>query len=138
MSVSFYFGFFGWLVYIAACIVLNWYNITIRGKKPVYFASNQWRAFFGIIFLIIMSAQDGFNGIDFAYPRTLIPYIPHAVYILSSFYLFFDPGLNWLRGKRWNYRGKSSGWIDRSKIAVYYTVKAVALAGLVCSIIIIW
>lgn len=135
MSPSFYIGFFGWLLYIAACIYLNYFNITIRKKKPVYFASNQWRVFFGLVFLLIMSAQDGFNGIDFAYPRTMIPYIPHAVYILSSFYLFFDPGLNWLRGKRWNYRGKSSGYLDRSKIVFYYALKLVCLIGFVYSLI---
>lgn len=130
--------YFGWLLYVAVCIALNWFNITIRGKKPIYFASNQWRIFFGLVFLILASAKDGFNGIDFAYPRTLIPYIPHAIYIVSSFYLFFDAGLNALRGKKWNYRGKSSGWLDRSSIVLYYVLKGIALIGVVVSSIILW
>lgn len=136
--MSFIVWYFGWILYIAICIVFNWFNITIREKKPVYFASNQWRAFFGFVFLILASAPDGFNGIDLAYPRTFIPYIPHAVYIISSFYVFFDAGLNWLRGKKWNYRGKSSGWLDRTKIVIYYTLKVIALAGLITSSIILW
>ena len=136
--IQFYFGFYGWQFTVIATIVLNWYRIDIRGLKPHYLSANYSRAFFGFVCLILMSAQDGSNGIDLAYPRTFIPYIPHMVYILSSFYLFFDAGLNGLRGKRWNYRGKSSGWFDRMKIVFYYTLKAICLAGLIVSIIVIW
>ena len=138
MTPQLYIGFFGWLLYIAICIVFNYVKITKYKIKPRYFVSNQWRVFFGLVFLIIVSAGDGFDGIDFAYPRTLIPYIPHMVYILSSFYTFFDLGLNGLRGKRWSYRGKDSGWLDKTKIVVYYSIKVVALIGLIISIIMIW
>lgn len=131
-------GFILWPLIIAATIWLNWYRIVKRGVKPHYFSSNYSRAFFGFVCLIIMSADDGFNGIDLAYPRTFIPYIPHGIYIWSSFYLFFDPGLSALRGLKWNYRGKSSGWLDRSKIIIYYSLKVICLIGLVWSIIAIW
>lgn len=133
-----HFGFHGWLLYIAICILYNYVKIKKWKINPRYFVSNQWRAFFGLVSLITMSAADGFNGWDPAYLSTWIPYIPNVVYILSSFYLFFDLGLNALRGKRWNYRGKSSGWLDRSKIVVYYSLKVLSLAGLIVSIIIIW
>lgn len=138
MAIKFILGFFGWLIIIAATIFLNWYRIKRRGLKPHYFAATWSRAIFGLICFIIMTADNGFNAPDFAYPVTLIPYLPHAVYIWSSFYVFFDPGLNALRGKRWNYRGKSSGWLDRSKIIFYYALKVICLIGFVTSIVVLW
>lgn len=136
--MSLYIGFFGWIIYIALCILYNYKRIKIWKIKPIYLVSNIWRVFFGSVFLITMSAGDGFNGIDPAYPRTLIPYIPHAIYIASSFYLFFDPGLSWLRGLKWNYRGEDSGWMDSLKLAVYYTIKAMCLVAMVCSTVMLW
>lgn len=132
--MSFYIGFYGWILYIAVCIGIN-YIKWLKHIRPRYLVSNIWRAFFGFVFLVIMSARDGFNGIDPAYPRTLLPYIPHAVYIVTSFYLSFDPGLNWLRGLSAFYRGKDSGIFDTMRIGFYYTLKVVCAIGLVWSVI---
>lgn len=136
--MSFYLGYFGWVIYIASCVLYNYIRIVKWKKKPVYLASNQWRIFFGLLFLILMSSGDGFNGIDFAYPRTMIRYIPNAIFMLSSFYLFFDAGLNWLRGLHWDYRGEDSGWMDSFKMAVYYAIKIVCAIAYVSSTIILW
>ena len=139
MTTSFLIGFFGWPLYVASCIVLNWYKIEKQKKRPVYFASNQWRIFFGLVCLLVMSAGDGFNGIDFAYPRTLLPYIPHAIYIWCSFGLFFDPGLNIARGKPIDYRGNSSGLLDPVlSRGMWWALKIVCLLGVLWSIKYFW
>lgn len=129
---AFHIGFYGWPVYIAICVLYNYVKIDIWKIKPRYFVSNTWRAYFGMVCLILMTIRDGF---DPAYLYTWVAAIPSIVYIASSFYLFFDLGLNALRGKKWNYRGKSSGWIDRSKIIFYYGLKCLCLTGLVYSLI---
>lgn len=130
--IHFFIGLFGWPVYIAICMVYNYIKIEKWKIKPRYFVSNTWRFFFGFVALILMTVHEGF---DPAYLSTWETAKIPSLYIGSSFYLFFDPGLNWLRGKRWNYRGKSSGWLDRSKIVFYYTLKVCCLAGFIYSLI---
>src|SRR5688572_13631995 len=130
--MSFYIGFFGWVLYIALCMVYNYVKIERFKIKPRYLVSNIWRVMFALVSLIVMSASDGFNGLDLAYFRTYIQYIPNFIFILSSFYLFFDAGLNWLRGKAIDYKGDDSGWTDSMKLAFYYALKAL------CFIAVIW
>ncbi len=133
--MSFYIGFFLWPVIIAATIFLNWYRITIRKVKPTYFASNWSRGIFGALCLILMTADSGFDPANLV---TWIPALPNIVYIVSSFYLFFDAGLNGLRKLRWDYKGESSGWMDSLSIAAYHVLKVICLAALITSIIILW
>ena len=132
--MSFYIGFFLWPVIIAATIFL-WYRITVRKVKPTYFASNWSRGIFGAVCLILMTADSGFDPANLA---TWIPALPNIVYIVSSFYLFFDAGLNGLRKLAWNYRGSDSGWLDSMKIAMYHVLKVICLIALITSIIILW
>ena len=133
----FHIGFYGWLVIIAGTIVLNWYRITKRGLKPHYFSANYSRAFYGLVCLILMSARDGFDGLDLFVFYTWIPYIPNIIYIISSFYLFFDAGLNGLRGKPIDYQGKDSGYFDKLKKLLYYTLKGLCLATLIYTLVIL-
>lgn len=127
----FWIGFWSWPAIIAITVSLNWYRITIRKKKPYYFASNWSRGVFGFACLVLMTVKDGF---DPAYLSTWLPAIPPIMYILSSFGLFFDPGLNIARGKEIDYEGKDSGWFDSLKKPLYYLVKAACAAGLVVSL----
>lgn len=78
------------------------------------------------------------KGFDPANLVTWIPALPNIVYIVSSFYLFFDAGLNGLRKLRWDYKGKSSGWMDSLGIAAYHVLKVICLAALITSIIMLW
>ena len=136
--MKFYFGFWGWLIYIALCILYNFIEKIKKKKRPVYLASNIWRTYAGLSFLILMSSDDGFDGFDPAYPRTIIPYIPNVIYFMSSFYLFFDAGLNGLRKLAWDYRGSDSGWLDSMKIAFYHVLKGLCFIATVWSIIMLW
>ena len=129
---AFYVGFYGWPLIIAATIYLNWYRITKRHLKPYYFASNWSRAIFGAVCLILMTIDKGFDPANLA---TWIPALPSIVYIVSSFYLFFDAGLNGLHKLRWDYKGKDSGVLDKLPKPLYYVLKAVCLAALVLSTI---
>lgn len=135
MSTMFYIGFFGWPVIIAATIFLNWYRIEKLHSKPHYFSSNWSRGIFGFAFLALMAADKNF---DPGYLSSWISVFPEVVYILSSFYLFFDAGLNGLRGKKWDYKGDDSGWLDSMKIALYYVLKGLCLIALVWSSVILW
>ncbi len=132
IELMFWIGFVGWPVIIAATTALNWYRIEVRKKKPFYFASNWSRAVFGFACLVLMTIDVGF---DPAYLSTWIPALPSAGYIGGSFYFFFDPSLNIARGKDVDYQGKSSGWLDGLDKPIYYTLKVIALAVLIISII---
>lgn len=135
MTTLFYIGFFGWIVVIAATIFLNWYRIEKRGKKPHYFSSNWSRAVFGFACLGLM--EQTFDPLGSL--RSWIDAAPSIVYICSSFYLFFDPGLSLSRKKDIDYRGKSSGWMDPILTkGTWWILKGISLAVLIWSIITLW
>lgn len=132
--MKFYIGFFLWPIIIAATIWLNWYRIEKRHLKPNYFPSNWSRGIFGFVCLALMVPK--FDPLGSW--RSWIEAAPAIVYIVSSFYLFFDAGLNGLRHLRWDYKGEYSGWFDSMKIAAYHVFKVVCLVALITSIIILW
>lgn len=127
----FWVGFIGWLVIIAATIGLNWYRIEKLRSKPHYFGSNWSRSIFGFACVVLMTADTGF---DPAYIDTWREAMPSAGYVGSSFYLFFDPGLNVARRKDLDYRGKNSGWLDKLPKLAYYVLKLITLAVLIFSL----
>lgn len=137
MTIQFYFGFYGWTAIIAVTIFLNWYRITKRHMKPYYFSSNWSRGIFGAICLVLMTVDKGFDPANHFFYQ-LWKVAPEIVYICSSFYLFFDAGLNGLRKLRWDYQGETSGWMDSLSIAAYHIFKVVGLVALITSIIILW
>ena len=128
---AFWIGFIGGPIIIAATIALNWYRIEIRKVKPHYFSSNLSRGVFGFACLVLMTIDLGF---DPAYRSTWIPVLPAIGYIGSSFYLFFDPGLNVARGEEVDYQGKDSGLLDKLKKPAYYALKVATAAILIVSI----
>lgn len=123
-------GIMGWPLWIAFTIFLNWYRVTKRKLKPHYLSTTYSRVFAGFIFMVMIN-QDFDPANRFFYQMWKAA--PAIMYIWCSFYVFFDAGLNWLRGKRWNYKGKSSGILDRSKILLYYAIKILCLIGLIYS-----
>lgn len=133
MTINFYIGFFGWMVIIVTTVWLNWYRITKRKLKPHYLSATYSRIFFGAICLFLMVPS-----LDPLTLRSWIPALPTVIYIVSSFYLLFDIGLNAARKKRWDYQGEHSGWLDSMKKAIYHTMKAVCFVALLWSIIMIW
>lgn len=104
-------GFWGWIAFIAASIYVHKFRIDKRGIRPNYFRTNWSRSVWALGCFGLLTSN-GWDSADFAYPVTLIPYIPHAVWMVSSFLFFFNPGLNIAREKPIDYRGAKSGWID--------------------------
>ena len=122
-----------WLVYILLCVAYNYVKIEKRKKRPDYLVANVWRVFFGAVFLI--ASNPNFDPVG--NPFTIIQALPFSVFQVTSFYILFDLLLNLLRGKKWNYKGKASGYLDSLPMWAYYTLKIVCLVGLVNSIIIL-
>lgn len=122
-----------WLIFISLELWRNYYLIEKQKIKPDYGGSFIFRAFFGMVCLIIANPYFDPAG----NPLTILQALPFAVFQLSSFYLLFDPILNLLRGKKWDYKGKDSGWLDKLPIGFYYALKIVCLAGLITSLIIL-
>lgn len=132
----FYIGFYGFLLYIAICISYQWFEIVKRHIHPVYFRSNWARFIFGSIALILMTVDKGFDPANhFLYQIWKVS--PEIVFILSSWGLLFDPGLNIARGKDIDYQGKTSGWLDKLPKWAWYALKAVCLVVFIISIIIL-
>lgn len=136
--MSFYIGYFGWLLTIAAFIFINWYRWKKLKIRPNYFAVTQWRVFWGIVFLIILSSEKNFDPFnDFWYQMFKV--WAEVVYISTSFYLFFDPVLNKAMKKEIDYRGEKSGWIDPSlTAAMWWAGKIVCLIACIYSSIMLW
>jgi hypothetical protein len=129
--ILFSIGFYGWILYLAYAIWFNYFRTDVRHVKPVYINANWARFIAGSIALICMTVKDGFDPATHFWQQLWnVRFV--IGYITSSFYLFFDPGLNWLRGKKANYKGQHSGWLDSAKMWVYYAIK------ILCVIILVW
>lgn len=125
----------GWLLYIAYVVWFNYFKVEDRHKKPVYLNTNWARFIAGSIALISMTVKDDFDPLG--NPLTILAAWPAIVFIISSFYLFFDLGLNKARGKKWDYRGTNSGYLDKAKKWLYYSLKILCAIALPISTIIL-
>lgn len=135
MSTMFYLGFFGWLAFIAAHVWHQWYLIERRNIRPNYLGNFIVRSIAAIACTALMCPNWDWFGDWYSW----FPTIPAFMYELSSFYFFFDPALNLARKKPIDHRGKESGWIDPFlNRGGWWALKIIALAGLVCSIKILW
>jgi hypothetical protein len=130
--VPFEIGFFGWIAFIGLHIWFNWRLIVKKKKTPSYWGNFLYRAFAAVICLFIMEPE--FNPVW--YPYTIWKAAPVLLYEVTSFYLLFDPFLNWSRGLVWHYRGKKSGWIDPSvNLRQYLILKGACLIMCVLAIL---
>ena len=114
-----------WFLFIPLEVYRNYFLIEKRKVRPNYLHSFIFRAFFGLLCLIL------------TYPYTFDPvvngleYWPFVVFECSSFWLLFDPTLNVIRGKPVFYKGKTSCWLDSLNHIIYWTLKVCALIGLI-------
>jgi len=106
-----------WFLFIFLEIFRNWYMIEWAKSKPIYFQSFILRGWAHILICIFVYDVQGPSD-----------WWPILLLHVSSFWLIFDPALNLLRGKKWYYRGTTSGWLDRmpSKV-IYWLMKVAAL-----------
>jgi fatty acid desaturase len=103
-----------WIAWILIDIVANWYWIEKRKKVPNYVALTIIRGWA----FIAAGISIGLEPIGF---------IPFLVYCLWSFWVFFDLGLNIMRGKKWNYLGENSftDSIGKEHPTLYWVSKVV-------------
>lgn len=109
-----------WILFIAFEIWRN-RRMRLKKEKPNYFKSFGIR---GMAAIVHGSAVVAVNDWSEA--------LPTIGFQVASFYLVFDFILNAITGDRWNYQGKSSGYLDRLPMWAY-----VGLKGL-CLIYLIW
>lgn len=115
----FYFGFVGWIVFIAGEAYRNYWMPKRQGKRPNYLGNFMYRSFFGLVCFIMMNPDfDPLYDLRTVWQGRWI-----AGYQVSSFYLSFDPLLNAFMKRRWNYKGKNSGWLDKLSMGLYYSLK---------------
>lgn len=122
-----------WIGFIGLEIFRNYYLIVKKHERPNYAGSFMFRAFFGLVGIAIMYPEFDPLG-DY---RTLYGALPALIFEVTSFYLLFDPILNWSRKLPWDYQGKNSGWIDKLGKKWYYVFKIACLIWLILTVIIL-
>lgn len=121
-----------WLSFIFFEIGRNYFLIEGLEVRPHYGYSAMIRFAFGAIFLFVRHPEfDPLGDVT-----TIFPAVTYACFQWSSFYLLFDPLLNILRGKKFNYQGKNSGTLDRRPQAKYYLLKIASAVVLILSLIV--
>lgn len=107
-----------WLIYI----LLEGYiqgKLIKKGYKPIYL----------MVFLVrgIFSILQGGLILDVQYDTWQYPIL--LGFQICSFYIIFDPLLNLFRKEKWDYEGKTSGYLDKLPKIWYYSLKLVCLFG---------
>jgi len=108
-----------WLIYILLEAFIQG-KLIKKGEKPIYLVVFLIRGAISIIHGVILNVE--YN--TWQYPILL-------AFQVCSFEIIFDFFLNLLRLEKWNYKGKSSGWIDKLPYPYWYTLKGLALIGMV-------
>jgi hypothetical protein len=116
-----------WLLYIITEVLLQGYLIENKSWKPNYIQLFITRGIASIVHGAIIDTQN-------IYPD----YIALLLFQMTSFWIFFDLGLNWYRKKPIFYSGRTSGWIDRylGTTRLYVPLKLVALIVMITSYIV--
>lgn len=57
--------------------------------------------------------------------------LPVLGFQVASFYLVFDLALNAITGDKWNYQGKTSGYLDKLPMWAYIGLKVLCLVYLI-------
>lgn len=105
-----------WLIYILLEAFVQGKSIQ-AGNKPSYIILFVIRAMVSIFHGILLAVQPGAE------------YWILLIFQICSFYVLFDPILNLLRIKPWDYQGKESGYLDKLPKKTYYALKSVCLFG---------
>jgi len=108
-----------WLIFVGLEILRNRW-MRLRNQKPNYAQSFVIRGVAAIIHASIIVRVETW---------------PEALRVIgfqvASFYLIFDIVLNALTGDRWNYQGKSSGYLDKLPMWAYLVLKGLCLVYLI-------
>ena len=121
---------FTWLIYILAEAKIQHYLIETRKWKPNYIQLFIIRGMAGIIHGILIDVGSLSHMTGSLHEFQMWQYKMGATLIIfqcCSFWLIFDLTLNYLRNRPIDYRGKSSGWLDRLPYPVWLVGKFVAI-----------
>ncbi len=113
------FNMYYWLIFVGLEILRNRW-MRKRGTKPIYFLS-----------FLIRGGASIIHASPVMQIETWREYWPILGFQVASFYLIFDFVLNALTGDRWNYQGKSSGYLDRLPMWAYLVLKGLCLVYLI-------
>lgn len=129
------------IIWLAFIVVHAFYDKRNFGKKkesPVYIASFLVRGGIAIVHAALFDILEIRPMPDTMYWKPLVIWwAPILIWQVSSFYLFFDPFLNYIRHLKVSYRGKTSGWLDKMNDTEYLILKAFCLIALVWTSIIL-
>lgn len=132
--MSFYIGFFGWFAFIALHLWHQW-KLWKMGKRPSYLSNFIFRAFAGLVCIILMNPEFDPAG-D---PGTILDVLPELIFEVSTFYTLFDPLLNFICKRTIDHRGEKSGWIDpHLSRAEWWILKAASLIIAILSTYALW
>jgi hypothetical protein len=107
-----------WLIYPILEAIIQFHEITYKGKRPNYLVLFLIRAVASSIFILLF--------VDIS---CFLQYLSIVLWQACTFTLIFDPLLNYLRNKDFFYKGKNSGWIDSLPYNKYYAFEIFALIG---------
>jgi hypothetical protein len=102
-----------WLLYILIEIGIHYYIIEIKKSRPFYLHFFLQRGIMAILHGVLLDVDSWEE------------YMPIFLFQISSFWIFFDLGLNLMRDKKWWYKGKNSGWLDRLPVGIYWVLKSI-------------
>lgn len=111
-----------WILYILAEAKIQGYLIENKKWKPIYIQLFIIRGMVAIVYGIFLDV-------------TPEQYLPLLLFQITSFWIFFDLFLNFFRKKPWNYKGKTSGWLDKIPYIPYYILKLIAITVMILSYI---
>lgn len=118
-----------WLLFILAEVYRNYYMIEKQKSSPNYGISFVLRAMAAIAHGIYMDVRYDIypdNMWDYTYWESVLILLPLLIFQTTTFYLLFDPLLNYTRKKPFNDIGEAN-WLDRfgqKHPKAYWTFKA--------------
>lgn len=124
-----------WLIYILIEAKVQHHLIEKRRWKPNYLQLFIIRGIVCLLWGSLIVRVGALSEYGLTQDLELWMYKQASAYFLfatSSFWILFDLTLNFLRDRPWDYKGKTSGWLDKLPYPIWYSGKIVALvlAGL--------
>jgi hypothetical protein len=109
-----------WFIYIFVEAKVQGYLFKKdEGFKPDY-----------LILFFVRGAASIIHGGPILHVENMAHYATLLIFQSTSFWIVFDLLLNKSRGKKWNYRGEQSGWLDRiDSDVLYWSLKILAVIG---------
>lgn len=122
-----------WVIYILLIEVpRNYYIIEVQKTRPDYLQSFIIRGMVAIIHGAVWLDSNGVHDVSsLSVKELLLLWWPILSFQLASFFVLFPVLLNIFRNKKWNYRGKNSGFFSRLPNWIYWSIYVTCLIYLI-------